>query len=73
MAKPRHPTRRHKAACPSDGRLGEGECPTPDTPHRGTRHPPRATSSRFCGAQHKPTRACAVGLVTGPNARTSPA
>ena len=33
-------------------------------------HPPRASSSRRHGAEHSPARACAVGLVTGPHART---
>ena len=28
------------AAYPKDGQSGEGECPTPDTPHGGTRYPP---------------------------------
>ena len=28
------------AACRKDGRLGERECPTPDTPHGGTGRPP---------------------------------
>ena len=31
---------RGPAACSNDGQLREGECPTADTPHRGTKRPP---------------------------------
>ena len=57
------------AACPGDGRFGEGECPTQETPHRGTWcHTPRAPSHRPHSAQRQLARPCAVGLVTGPHA-----
>ena len=61
---------RTAAARPKDRRSGEGDCPTPDTPHKATRHSPKATSSCPHGAQCQPPRACAVGLITGPHART---
>ena len=49
---------------------GVGERPTPDTPHPGKRRPPRAPSCRPHSAQRQLARARAVGLVTGPHART---
>ena len=49
---------------------GVGERPTPDTPHPGRRRPPRAPSCRPHSAQSQLPRARAVGLVTGPHART---
>ena len=50
--------------------LGSGEHPTPDAPHAGKRRPPRAPSCRPHSAQSQLARARAVGLVTGPHART---
>ena len=47
-----------------------GERPTPDAPHPGKRRPPRAPSCRPHNAQSQLARARAVGLVTGPHART---
>ena len=47
-----------------------GERPTPDAPHPGRRRPPRASSCRPHSAQSQLARARAVGLVTGPHART---
>ena len=47
-----------------------GERPTPDAPHRGKRRPTRAPSCRPHSAQSKLERARAVGLGTGPHART---
>ena len=47
-----------------------GERPTPDAPHAGKRRPPRAPSCRPDSAQSQLARARAVGLVTGPHART---
>ena len=56
---------------PKDGRSGVGERPTPDAPHRGNRRPPhRAPSCRPHSAPSQLTRVRAVGLVTGPHART---
>ena len=51
---------------------GVGERPTPDAPHPGRRRPPRAPSCRPHSAQSRLARARAVGLVTGPHARTHP-
>ena len=53
-----------------DGRSGMGEPPTPDAPHTGKRRPPWAPSCRPHSAQSQLARAHAVGLVTGPHART---
>ena len=50
--------------------LGVGERPTPDAPHSGKKRPPRAPSCRPHSAQSQLARARAVGLVTGPHART---
>ena len=49
-----------------------GERPTPDAPHPGRRRPPRAPSCRPHSAQSQLARARAVGLVTGPHARSPP-
>ena len=48
------------------------ECLTPDAPQPGRRRPPRAPSCRPHSAQSQLARARAVGLVTGPHARTPP-
>ena len=53
-----------------DGWSGVGERPSPDAAHQGKRHPPRAPSCRPHSAQSQLARARAVGLVTGPHART---
>ena len=45
--------------------------PSPDAPHLGKRRPPRAPSCRPHSAQSQLARARAVGLVTGPRARTT--
>ena len=50
-------------------RSGVRERPSPDAPHPGKRRPPRAPSWRPRSAQSHLARACAVGLVTGPQAR----
>ena len=50
--------------------VGEGECPTLDTPHGGKRRPHRASSCNPHGAQRQLARACAVGSVTGFQARS---
>ena len=47
-----------------------GERPSTDAPHPGKRRPPRAPSCRPHSAQSQLARARAVGLVTGPHART---
>ena len=49
-----------------------GERPTPDAPHPGKRRPPGASSRCPHSAQSQLARARAVGLVTGPYARTPP-
>ena len=49
-----------------------GERPTPDAPHQDKRRPPRASSCRPHSAQSQLARVRAVGLVTGPHARTPP-
>ena len=49
---------------------GVGERPTPDAKHPGRRRPPRAPSCRPHSAQRQLARARAVGLLTGPRART---
>ena len=49
---------------------GVGERPTQDAPHPGKGRPPRAPSYRPHSAQRQLARAGAVGLVTGPHART---
>ena len=49
---------------------GVGERPTPDAPHPGKTCPPRAPSLRPDSAQSQLARAHAVGLMTGPDART---
>ena len=54
----------------TDERSGVGERPTLDAPHPGRRRPPRAPSCRPHSAQSQLARARAVGLVTGPPART---
>ena len=54
----------------TDERSGVGERRSPDAPHPGKRRPPRAPSCRPPSAQSQLTRARAVGLVTGPHART---
>ena len=59
--------RRH---APKAGRSGMGRRPTPDAPHPGKRRPPRAPPCRPHSAQSQLARARAVGLVTGPHART---
>ena len=53
-----------------DGWSGVGERPTPDAPHPGKRRSPRAASCRPHSAQSQLAEARAVGLVTGPHART---
>ena len=60
------------AARPESGQSGVGERPTPDAPHPGGRRPPRAPLCRPHSAQSQLARARAVGLVTGPHARTPP-
>ena len=47
-----------------------GERPTPDAPHPGRRRPPRAPSCRPHSAQSQLAGARALGLLTGPRART---
>ena len=54
----------------TDERSVVGERPTPDAPHPGRRRPPRAPSCRPKSAQSQLAKARAVGLVTGPHART---
>ena len=54
----------------TDERSGLGERPSPDAPHPGKRCPSRAPSCRPHSAQSQLARARAVGLVTGPHART---
>ena len=49
---------------------GMGERPTPDAPHPGRRRTARAPSCRPHSAQSQLARAHAVGLLTGPHART---
>ena len=49
---------------------GFGERPTPDAPQPGNRRLPRAPSCRPDSAQSQHARVRAVGLVTGPQART---
>ena len=49
---------------------GVGERLSSDAPHRGKRRPLRAPSCRPHRAQSQPARARAVGLMTGPHART---
>ena len=49
---------------------GVAERPTPDGPQQGKRRPPWAPSCRPHSAQSQLGRARAVGLVTGPHART---
>ena len=49
-----------------------GERPAPDAPHPGRRRPPRAPSCPPDSTQSQLARACAVGLVTGPHACTTP-
>ena len=51
---------------------GVVERPTPDAPHPGKRRPPRTPSCHPHSAQSQLARARAVGLVTGPHARTHP-
>ena len=63
---------RAPAARPEGGQSGVGERPTPDAPHPGRRCPPGAPSCRPNSAQSQLARARAVGLVTGPHARTPP-
>ena len=58
------------AACPKEQLLVERDCPTQDTPHRGTRRPCRAPLCRPHSAQSQLARVCTVGLVTGPLVRT---
>ena len=60
------------AARPEGGQSGVGERPTPDARHPGKERPPRASSCRPHSAQSQLARARAVGLVTGPDARTPP-
>ena len=50
--------------------VGCGRAPTLDAPHTGKRRLPRAPSCRPHNAQSQLARARAVGLVTGPHART---
>ena len=47
-----------------------GERPSPDAPDPDKRRPPRAPSCRPHSAQGQLARARAVGLATGPHART---
>ena len=49
---------------------GVGDRRTPDAPDPGKRCPPRAPSCRPHSAQSQHARARAVGLVTGPHARS---
>ena len=53
-----------------DERSRKVEHPTPDAPHPGKRCPPWAPTCRPHSAQSQLVRARAVGLVTGPHART---
>ena len=55
---------------PKDRQSGVGERPNPDAPHPGKRSPPRTPACRLHSAQRQLARACAVGLVTHPHART---
>ena len=55
---------------PTDERSGMGERQSPDAPHQGKRRPPQAPPCRPHSAQSQLTRARAVGLMTGPHART---
>ena len=54
----------------TEERSAAGERPTPDAPHSGKRRPPWAPSCHPHSAQSQLARARAVGLVTGPHART---
>ena len=54
----------------TDERSGVGERPSPYAPHPGKKRPPGAPSCRPHSAQSQLARARAVGLVTGPHART---
>ena len=63
---------RPRPHAPKNGRSGLGERPTLDAPHLGKRHPPGAPSCRPRSAPSQFARARAVGLVTGPHARTPP-
>ena len=65
---PRPVASRPRPHAPKDGRSGLGERRIPDAQARGA--PPRAPSCRPHSAQSQLARACAVGLVTGPHART---
>ena len=70
---PPHPQRLRSGPRPHTPRRGGrafGERPTPDAPHPGKRRPPRAASCRPHSVQSQLTRACAVGLVTGPHAHS---
>ena len=54
----------------TDEGSGVGERPSPDAPHLGRRRSHRASPCRPHSVQSQLTRARAVGLVTGPHART---
>ena len=60
------------AARPRGGQSGVGERPTPDAPHLGGERAALAPSCRPHSAQSQLAKARAVGLVTGPHARTPP-
>ena len=55
---------RAPAACPKDGQLEEGKCPTSNTPHGGMRHPPGRAPLCRPQKRSKPARKgvhCLVG------------
>ena len=69
------PTHSQWVVCPGrtpgkDEPSGVGERPTRDAPQPGKRRPPQAPSCRPDSAQSQLASARAVGLVTGPHART---
>ena len=55
---------------PKDGQSGVGERQTPDAPDPGKKRPPRAPLCCSHSTQSQRARARALGLVTGPHART---
>ena len=52
---------------PEDGRLGEGQCLTPDAPHNGGRPPPQGTASHHPRGTQPPQGMQARGTVLGPH------
>ena len=55
---------------PKNGRPRVGERPIPDAPHPVMRRPPQTPSCRPHSKQRQLARVRAVGLLTGPHART---